>query len=189
METYRRNTTLTTFDIPYNKIGSEGAKMISDMLKERKAPPLESLNLYWNEIGLDGSKELVETLCSQGSAAHPFHLGLGMNSVGPESAILIAEMMKEKDNILTLNLTNCKIGDEGGMAIAQALRSTKRFTLLNIDNAGLRDQPIIAIAEAFIDNPTITYACARGNDITGMGTSACIKANLNSGGRVFSQRS
>jgi hypothetical protein len=54
-------------------------------------------------------------------------LFLGINSIGDEGAIAIAEALKVNAVVTTLGLYNNNIGPEGAIAIAEALKVTTRY--------------------------------------------------------------
>ena len=60
------------------------------------------------------------------------HLSLAANNIGPDTADILADMIRECWSLESLDLSDNRIGDEGLTKICQALRSNSTLTELNI---------------------------------------------------------
>ncbi|KAG0310141.1 hypothetical protein BGZ99_000641, partial [Dissophora globulifera] len=59
-EALKTNSTLTTLNLCYNSIGSDGAKALAEVPQINSGP--DQLNLMYNQIGDDGAKALAEAV-------------------------------------------------------------------------------------------------------------------------------
>jgi Ran GTPase-activating protein (RanGAP) involved in mRNA processing and transport len=90
-----------------NNIGKEGAKYITDVLKENKT--LTDLYLWNNNIGEEGAKYIFEALKENKTLTL---LHLGCNSIGEEGAKYITESLKINTTLTNLDLGLNGIGKE-----------------------------------------------------------------------------
>jgi len=87
-----------------NKIGTEGARMISEVLKSNST--LTELDLSYNEIGDEGARMISEGLESNSTLTK---LYLGNNNIGAEGAKMVSERWNSNRTLKSLYL-----GGEGG---------------------------------------------------------------------------
>ena len=107
-ERISRLTELRSLNLGGNNLGSGGAKVIGQSLKN-----LTSLNLWKNNIGPDGT-EAIASLTNLNS------LDLEDNNIGDDGARVIAQSLKD---LTSLNLGHNNLGAGGAKAIAQSLKN------------------------------------------------------------------
>lgn len=101
-------------------LGDVGAAAVAALIRERRAPALETLYLGCNHIALAGVEALAEALAEPDSGVRA--LWLKRNPVGPRGAAVLAELLRREHHLELLDLTNCGLGDAGVEPIAAALR-------------------------------------------------------------------
>jgi Ras of Complex, Roc, domain of DAPkinase/Leucine rich repeat/Leucine Rich repeat len=121
---------LTSLNLWDNQIGVEGAKAIAQQL-----PGLTSLHLWHNQIGDEGAKAIAQELSGL------TFLNLWENQIGVNGAKEIAERLSR---LTSLHLWHNQIGDEGAKAIAQELSG---LTSLDLGSNKIGDEGAKAIAQ------------------------------------------
>ncbi|KAF9551518.1 hypothetical protein EC957_008187 [Mortierella hygrophila] len=126
-EVLKTNSTLTTLNLKYNSIGSDGAKAMAEVLKTNST--LTTLDLSNNSIGDDGAKAMAEALKTNSTLTT---LDLFNNSIGDDGAKAMAEALKTNSTLTTLNLEYNSIGDDGAKAMAETLKTNSTLTTLDL---------------------------------------------------------
>ena len=99
-------------------------------------------------------------------------LDLSFNSIGPEGAKAIADVLKTNTTLTKLYLTDNEIGDEGGKALAEALKVNTTVTKLYLSNNKIGDEGAKALAQALKEKSTVTSINLMGNNIGPEGAKA-----------------
>jgi Ran GTPase-activating protein (RanGAP) involved in mRNA processing and transport len=108
-----KGSSLQTLDLYGNKIGDEGTKALAGYLPSS----LQTLNLDNNNIGAEGVKALAGYLPSSLQT-----LDLWCNNIGDEGVKALAEHLPS--SLQELDLCSNNIGDEGVKALAEHLPSS-----------------------------------------------------------------
>lgn len=101
-------------------LGDRGATAAAALIREARAPALETLYLGCNHIGEAGLSALVDALARDDSPVRA--LWLKRNPIGPEGASRIAELLRRQPSLRVLDLTNTALTDAGAVVITEALR-------------------------------------------------------------------
>jgi internalin A len=152
-------TGLTSLNLWGNNIGADGARDIAASLTS-----LTSLNLRGNNIGADGARDIAASLTSLTS------LNLGDNNIGADGAIAIAASLTR---LTSLYLASNNIGDDGASDIAASLT---RLTSLNFGDSNIGADGARAIAASLT---SLTSLNLESNNIGDNGARA-IAASLTS---------
>ena len=105
-ECLKEDDTLQELNLSYNKITSEGAKMIGEAIKENKI--LQKLDICGNSISDDGAAAISDGLKCNISLQE---LNMSSNNIASEGAKLIAEAIKVNTTLHTLYLYQHYIND------------------------------------------------------------------------------
>ncbi|KAL9653145.1 hypothetical protein ABK040_006361 [Willaertia magna] len=177
-----KKCTSDKFVLRSQRIGLNTASALARYFSQTvtKDNPLCILDLHENVIRDKGAITIIEELKNLNTLEL---LDLGSNDLGKDSAVAIANMLKQPGcKLQTLILgsseseikTN-KIETEGGTAIAEALERNLYLTSLDLNRNYLlgkkSQQAFFALADSFDENKTIS--CLRLGD-TGMGNKAAI---------------
>lgn len=100
-------------------LGDAGAAAVAGLIREQRAPALETLYLGCNRIELAGVLSLAEALADPSSPVRA--LWLKRNLVGSRGAAVLAELLRRKPALELLDLTNSGLGDAGVEPIVAAL--------------------------------------------------------------------
>jgi Ran GTPase-activating protein (RanGAP) involved in mRNA processing and transport len=152
LEKIRNNdTTLTSLNLYGNQIGDAGAKDLSNALKHNTT--LTSLDLGNNLIGAAGAKDLSDVLKHNTTL---LSLDLGDNQIGAAGAKDLSDALKHNTIITSLNLYSNQIGDVGAKDLSDALKYNTTLTSLYLGNneigaAGAKD-----LSNALNHNTTLT---------------------------------
>jgi hypothetical protein len=103
----KKNESLTSLNLGYNKIGVEGAKAIAQALEKNES--LTSLYLMNNKIGAEGAKALAQALEKNESLTS---LDFWNNKIGDEGAKAIAQALEKNESLTSLELWNNDISEE-----------------------------------------------------------------------------
>ena len=141
------NSTITTLIVSGNQIGSEGAKDLAGN------STITTLNVGENQIGPEGAKDLAQNRTIK-------TLNVGGNQIGPEGAKDLAQ----NRTITTLNAYCNQIGDAGAKDLAQ----NRTITTLNVGQNQIGAEG----AQALAQNSTITTLDLVRNQIRDAGAQA-----------------
>ena len=135
-------TYLQTLDLSFNDIGLNGAVALAEGLK--CCTNLQTLNLSVNSIGSDGAVALAEGLkCCTNLQT----LNLSGNSIGSDGAVALAEGLKCCTNLQTLNLSGNSIGSDGAVALAEGLKCCTNLQTLDLSLNSIGSDGAVALAE------------------------------------------
>src|SRR5579872_2707730 len=96
------------------------------------------------------------------------------NTVGANSAKLLAKALKHNQTLKQIFINNNPIGNDGAVAIAESLHNHPTINLLSLDNIGATDPTAYAIEELLTKNHTITLIMLSSNNITLSGAQSLI---------------
>lgn len=129
-------------------LGDRGATAAAALIREARAPALETLYLGCNHIGEPGIAALSDALAREDSPVRA--LWLKRNPIGPEGALRIAELLRSQPGLRVLDLTNTGLTDAGAVVIAEALREQAEgeagleCLLIGSNGVGLRGAEALA---------------------------------------------
>lgn len=157
------NTYLQVLDLTNTGILDDGAKILLEGIKINNSLKF----LYLSSNGL--TEKTCETLKDTLTFTNIEQLGLGCNRLGNNGAILLSEILLQKDvKLKSLEIASCAIGIEGANAIAKALEINKSLVMLNmgflkstndldeIPNL-IESEGAISIANALLKNNKLRY--------------------------------
>jgi Ran GTPase-activating protein (RanGAP) involved in mRNA processing and transport len=121
LQAFDGNTFVRSLLLGTDGLGDVGAAAVAALIRERRAPALETLYLGCNHIELAGVEALVEALADPSSPVRA--LWLKRNLVGPDGAAVLARLLDRQPNLELLDLTNSGLGDAGAVPILAALRA------------------------------------------------------------------
>lgn len=158
--------TIQVVNLAGNKIGAEGGKEVAQMLRECKS--LEELRLGGNELGDDGAREIAHALQEANGSLRI--LSLDNNSIGDDGTKELASVLTQDDSLPRIDLSNNKIGDQGTMAISDMLKHNNKLLNINLSSNDIDEQGAQALIDAMRDNnATMTMLRVDGNDRIGEG--------------------
>ncbi len=155
-----QNNSITSIDLKWNNIGSEGAKVLAEVLKSNNS--IASINLSGNGIGSEGAKVLAEALKSNHSITS---INLAYTKIGSEGAKVLAEALKSNKSITSINFGSNNIGSEGAKAIAEALKFNNSITSINLQGNYIGSEGAKVLAGALKSNHSITSINLERNNI------------------------
>uniref|UniRef100_A0A7S3PRP4 Uncharacterized protein n=1 Tax=Aplanochytrium stocchinoi TaxID=215587 RepID=A0A7S3PRP4_9STRA len=147
-----KNTKLKELVIRYSLISDEGAKAISEAIRENPNSALTSLDLESNEIGPQGAKEIGLLLRSNKAISK---LSLSRNRIKDAGVINIAVALKEHDSLEVLCLRSCFIGNKGAVQLADSLKLNNSLRSFDLAFNLVGDEGAEKLAEAIVMNKTI----------------------------------
>ena len=180
------NKTLEGLNLSDNRITSEGAKYIADILGLSES--LEVLNLMNNQsIGVMGAQSIANGLKESKALEE---LDLSLCSIGDEGVGYIADALQGKDRLedvsrenvrgndvlRTLLLKGNHIGNEGAEKIAEALQHNEALEILDLSNNEIGDEGAKIIAKALHGNEKIYILNLSGNVIGIEGVKEIVRA-------------
>ena len=77
---------------------------------------------------------------------------MSSNAITDESALAIAEVLRDNEALTELNIQHNHIGDRGAVALAESLRANSVFTLLNLQHNMLTDEGASALLAVLQSN-------------------------------------
>lgn len=169
---YQNNKTLRELNISKsNKLGFEGIKYISDVLKTNSI--LVRLSLNDNSMGNSGAQAISYGLKLNLSLTE---LILSRNQICDVGAKALGEALQINKGLLSLRLDCNYITDVGVLFLCEALKCNTNIKKLSLLGNHIRDNGIIGICDALIINNTLTYLDIRANDVGNPGAEAIYKA-------------
>eukprot|EP00871_Galdieria_phlegrea_P004616 jgi/Galph1/5155/GphlegSOOS_G3753.1 len=142
---------LTNLNIGFNNIDTEGAKYLSEALRENTT--LTGLNIGWNNIGTEGAKYLSEALRENTTLTI---LDIDGNNIGTEGAKYLSGALRENTTLTTLDINHTCIGTEGAEYLSKALRENTTLTTLDISYNNIGTEGAKYLSEALRENTTLT---------------------------------
>lgn len=190
------NKILTNLDLSDNKIGDPGAKALCQALKDKTKVTSVDLR-YNSKIGSNGAKMFSEVIIKNKSIKTFSHIpvsDLRENNctvmsliiqdagIGITEAMVIASLLQINTILKTLNLSNSPwqqglIGDIGATAIAEALRQNTTLLNLNLTGNEITDIGSKNIGNILKDNSTLLSLGMAKNNIGDIGVTS-IAASL-----------
>ncbi len=136
-------------------LGDVGAAAVADVIRERRAPALETLYLGCNHIGVPGVEALAEALADPSSPVRA--LWLKRNLVGLRGAAVLARLLERQPNLELLDLTNVALTDAGVEPLVEAARSQatqpRGLERLLIGSNGISHAGAVRLAELLAVSP------------------------------------
>ena len=88
------------------------------------------------------------------------------NKIGPEGARNISSIIRNKQKLTALGLSNNKLSDTGAMEIAQNGLAGKRFIVkLSLENNGIRNDGLEAISKSLMENTQLQEIYLYNNEL------------------------
>eukprot|EP01127_Copromyxa_protea_P002017 TRINITY_DN1190_c0_g2_i1.p1 TRINITY_DN1190_c0_g2~~TRINITY_DN1190_c0_g2_i1.p1 ORF type:complete len:537 (+),score=84.08 TRINITY_DN1190_c0_g2_i1:31-1641(+) len=148
---FRIANSITNLYFSKNKIGDDGARLISEAFKWNTT--LTSLQLCWNQIGDSGATYLCEALKVNTTLTS---LDLQRNDIGDSGVMLISELLKENNTLTCLELSMNDVGEHGVRFLTNSLKVNKSLTDMSISNNKIGESAAMFISEALEVNNTLT---------------------------------
>jgi Ran GTPase-activating protein (RanGAP) involved in mRNA processing and transport len=128
-----RHPRFVFLDLSFNRLSDSGVSIFSEFLASD--PPIVSLDLGWNKIGVGGSVSLFRALMQN---THLTELdisavgGLERNRVGTSDCVSLAGMLSSNETLSRLNAAFCGVTAEGCNALGPALAANRTLTFLDL---------------------------------------------------------
>ena len=137
-------TNLQTLCLNRNKIGTDGAIALADILKH--LTNLQTFHFDHNEISTDGAKAIANGLkhCTKLQTLH-----LGHNKIGSDGAKALADCLKHCTNLQTLHLNSNGFNTEGAKALADGLKHCTNLQTLHFNWNDIGPDGAKALADGF----------------------------------------
>jgi len=135
------NKKFETLELYGNNIGDEGTNILVDKILNCM-PTIRTVNLEFNNITVYGVQKLCSFLRTNRNIEN---ISLYSNTIGDDGAALIADMLQTNIGLQSLNLFGCGITDHGVALLAQAIQN-KNTTIKSIE---LSNNPIAT--ETYLD--------------------------------------
>lgn len=141
---YAKNESLLeTLFLGSNRIGNDGAKIVSEFLK--LDTKLMRLNLASSRIGAEGMKHLGEALTTHprlmvldmGYTRSTVDLGELGNYIEDEGALYLSEYLKKTNHLISLNITHNHIKQKGMQLLVDALKHNKSLIYFDYVQYGI----------------------------------------------------
>ncbi|RIB30620.1 hypothetical protein C2G38_1627099 [Gigaspora rosea] len=155
-----KNSTLTSLDLRFKNLRTEGGKALADALCNNNT--LTSLELCSNKLGSEVGKALADALCKNSTLTS---FNLRDNKLGPEGGKALADALCKNLTLTSLNLYGNNLGSEGGKALAYALCKNSTLTSLNLGFNNLKLEGGKALANALCKNSTLKELNLRYNNL------------------------
>ena len=123
-----------------NDIGDDGVVALAEGLKDLTS--LLDVRLFWNKITSKDTLALVEGL----KYNHLQHLNLSVNSIGPESMSGLVDVICA-DSLQTLDLSRCGLLLDGAVSLSAGLKSCKKLLKLDISGSNISSHGMSSLAE------------------------------------------
>ncbi|KAK2161703.1 hypothetical protein LSH36_111g03008 [Paralvinella palmiformis] len=152
------NDTVTTLQLPGNRIGPEGVKCICDMLsanttlQELETSYLRHLNISHNEFREEGGIKLANALVGNMGLES---LDLSWNHLRLKGAVALALSLKENVSLRSLIASWNGFANDGAKAIGAALKVNMTLTVLDLSCNRINLEGSIAIAEGLRKNESL----------------------------------
>jgi len=171
-------TCLEELYISYNKLGDDGAVIISERIAETNT--LRKLSIDSIDIATTGTTAIANGLLHNTSLEV---LHMNHNAIGEGGAVTIAKAIANNKTLKYLDIDSCKIkstgttaiansllhntsleglnmarnaiGKDGATAIAQAISKNRTLKLLNLTKCDLACMEVIAIANGLLHNTSL----------------------------------
>ena len=180
-EALETNQTLQSLNLACSNIGSEGAQVLIQMIKNNPRFPLQtlclarnhicdgvakalavaletnqtlqSLDLRGNAIGSEGMQALARALDKNQVLRV---LNLGWMEINKTDMQVLADVLKTNQSLHVLKLVGAHINDKKAKRLAEALKVNRGLYKLDLTcNFSIRDQGAIALGEALKTNQTL----------------------------------
>lgn len=146
-----RNSNVIHLNLAFNMIGLSGIKTIGNLLGNKA---LKELNLDGNKLGLCEANVL--SICGQLRESNIERLYLSSNDINSTGAIALVNALKFNTSLLVLGLGSNNIGLSGMKAISDYLYSNKTLRILDLGkNRGLYGNNIVILYKPLTKNNTL----------------------------------
>ena len=160
-ECLKEDDTLQELNMSFNKITSEGAKIIGEAIKVNKT--LQKLDIRGNSISDDGTAAISDGLKYNISLQE---LNISLNKITNEGANMIAEAIKVNKILKKLYIRGNSISDDGAAAISDGLKCNISLQKLNVSWNKITSEGAKIIAGAIKVNTTLHTLHLYQRDIT-----------------------
>ena len=141
------NLTITTINLGYCNLGSDGGILIADILKVNRI--IKSLNLSFNNIGVIGGIAIANSLSVNNTLTD---LQLYNNNLGSFGGFAIANALKYNTSLTFLELWKNNLCSLVGAAFIETLKINHTLTCLYINNNYINSDDEILITLALMRN-------------------------------------
>jgi len=143
-------TCLEELDIIMNKLGDDGAAIISEGITKTKS--LRVLKIFKIGMTSRGSETIAYSLLHNTSLEI---LHMGHNAIGKDGATAIAQAITNNKTLKELDLRKCEITTEGVATIMNGIAHNTSLVELQLSDDSIGQDGAKAIAKAFTLNQTL----------------------------------
>ncbi|EGZ22664.1 hypothetical protein PHYSODRAFT_488550 [Phytophthora sojae] len=154
---------LESWDLEFKSLGVDGAAAVGELLKTNKS--LKTVTLSRNQIGDEGVKKLAERL-SENAEAGVKELSVtdvGISGAGLDSLAALVE--KESCSLMTLQVSFNGL-ETASSKFFDAFKTNKSLTKLQMKECKLTDDHVAALAAALKQNSTLVEVDLSDNELT-----------------------
>jgi hypothetical protein len=196
-EALAQNTVIKALNLRYSRLGMEGAKALSNGLRNTKT--LHRLKIYNAEMGVEGVNRILKMMLQENLPPLKLTIGREVNDesisliaqlleqnklkgiglwgpIDSEQAKQIATALKNNHSLETLHISNASVGTEGAKAFAKVIGKHPSLTKVELTDNGIEEEGVIALANALKENPRIRTFYFYTNDVQGAGFRALVDA-------------
>jgi len=151
----KNNRDYISIQLRGNNISAAGFEAICQALKV--ATRLETITAEWNNIGSDisGLVALHELLKNNMTIEN---IDLKNNRLGPNSARIIADIIRDSNSLRKLDLRWNELGEDGGKLVLEALQNSKRRFTIDLNGNKIPEEILLQI-----NDPTSTNRASVNN--------------------------
>eukprot|EP01117_Protostelium_nocturnum_P015321 TRINITY_DN592_c0_g1_i1.p1 TRINITY_DN592_c0_g1~~TRINITY_DN592_c0_g1_i1.p1 ORF type:complete len:731 (-),score=292.28 TRINITY_DN592_c0_g1_i1:121-2313(-) len=151
------NTTLTSLDLPKNKLGDKGSLSLSICFTGNNT--IKRIDLSANGIKDSGAISLFHAFKSNTSITY---LDLCKNLIGQDGIISIASWLPNS-KLEYLNMAENRMGDSGCDLLLEGVNSNSTLTYLNLESNGIGDVGAGSISSVIKNHKSLTSIYLLGN--------------------------
>lgn len=169
-EGLKANNSLISLNLAFNNIGPKGTVALADALKVNTS--LSSLNLNANNIGSEGALALADALktnISLTSLSMSYIVTKQKKSVAPKDFSTLAEVLKTKNYLVSLDFSSNNLGIEGTKALADVLMVNPSLAVLKLNTNNMGDEGVRILADTLKNNTSLTDLSLTFNNFTSKG--------------------
>jgi Ran GTPase-activating protein (RanGAP) involved in mRNA processing and transport len=152
------NRMLKELDLSKNMLGKDenlnvvmpdfltGGESLANLLRYSSCP-LETLNLHWNMIRLEGAEILCDSIRNN---SYLTDLNLSYNSLGSRAVCLLGMALIDNNRLRRLNLANNGIDSQGAITLSVGMRENQSLQQVILSGNPLGDQGARALMKVMV---------------------------------------
>ncbi|XP_012598165.1 leucine-rich repeat-containing protein 74A isoform X3 [Microcebus murinus] len=167
LEMLQENYYLQELNISNNRLGLEGARIISDFL-QRDSSSIWNLELSGNHLKEEAAELLSQALSTNYRIKR---LDLSHNQFSDAGGEQLGQMLGINVGLMSLDLSWNHFHVRGAVALCNGLRSNVTLKKLDLSMNGFGNEGALALGEVLRLNGSLAYLDISGNDISNEGAS------------------